>query len=67
MSSNGKVRQLQGSTLRDQQPDRTGHDILEVIHRSDALALLQPSSVRKSMATYFEPEESEKKPWETWL
>lgn len=38
-----------------------------IIARSNRRAELQPESVRTAMESYLAPEDSDAKPWETWL
>lgn len=41
--------------------------VQKIVQRSNLKASLQPTEVRKAMLGYLEPEETQAKPWETWL
>lgn len=54
------------SVLDESEPIDFERAVLEVVQRSSERATAQPSSVRRAMANYLEPEEVTQKPWETW-
>lgn len=41
--------------------------VQKIVRRSNLKASLQPEAVQRAMSSYLEPEDTQKKPWETWL